>query len=304
VNVQNPVIEVSDLCKTYDSGHRALDNIQLNIERGEIFALLGPNGAGKTTLIGSICGLVNFSEGKILADGFDVHKDYRQARSRIGLVPQELCTESFETVLATVNFSRGLFGKAPDAAHIEGLLKDLSLWDKRDARILELSGGMKRRVMIAKALSHEPSILFLDEPTTGLDPQSRRHFWSLIRTIKARGKTVLLTTHYMEEAELLCDQLIIMDKGNIIAEGSPQSLLRQHFKDSYICLNREDLDDDLASLGSRVEVREDGIAIATSNVEKTLAELVALNINLRSLRVRNPSLDDLFLKLTGHHLRE
>ena len=154
------------------------------------------------------------------------------------------------------------------------------------------------------ALINDPEILFLDEPTTGLDPQSRRHFWSLIRTIKARGKTVLLTTHYMEEAELLCDQLIIMDKGNIIAEGSPQSLLRQHFKDSYICLNREDLDDDLASLGSRVEVREDGIAIATSEVEKTLAELVALNINLRSLRVRNPSLDDLFLKLTGHHLRE
>ena len=291
------ILEVRNLSKSFRS-LKAVDDISFAIPKGTCFGLLGPNGAGKTTTIEMVEGITKPSSGEIYYKGKPRDSSFLE---ETGIQFQSTSLMDYlrtREVLAL--FARFYANSTP----IEALIELCQLEDFLDTYATRLSGGQRQRLLLAVALINDPEILFLDEPTTGLDPQSRRHFWSLIRTIKARGKTVLLTTHYMEEAELLCDQLIIMDKGNIIAEGSPQSLLRQHFKDSYICLNREDLDDDLASLGSRVEVREDGIAIATSEVEKTLAELVALNINLRSLRVRNPSLDDLFLKLTGHHLRE
>ena len=221
----NAIISVANLSKTYASGLRALSNINLDIRRGEIFGLLGPNGAGKTTLIGIICGIVNPSEGKIRVDGHDIVRDYRAVRSMIGLVPQELTTDAFETVWNTVSFSRGLFGKAANPAHIEKVLKDLSLWNRKDSKVMTLSGGMKRRLLIAKALSHEPRILFLDEPTSGVDPISRRNFWELIYSLAEGGTTALVSTHYMEEAEY-CHRLALMNRGRLIALDSPQSLRR------------------------------------------------------------------------------
>ncbi len=211
-----PIISVSNLTKTYASGFQALKNVNLEIRKGEIFALLGPNGAGKTTLISIICGIVNPTQGTILADGHDIIRDYRAARSRIGLVPQELTTDAFESVWATVKFSRGLFGKPPNPAHLEKVLRDLSLWDKRDSRIMALSGGMKRRVMIAKALSHEPHILFLDEPTAGVDVELRRSMWEMVRGLRESGVTIILTTHYIEEAQEMADRIGVINKGEII----------------------------------------------------------------------------------------
>jgi ABC-2 type transport system ATP-binding protein len=211
-----PIISVSDLTKTYASGFQALKKINLEIGSGEIFALLGPNGAGKTTLISIICGIVNPTGGTVLADGHDVVRDYRAARSKIGLVPQELSTDAFETVWATVSFSRGLFGKPANPAHIERVLQDLYLWDKKDSTIMTLSGGMKRRVMIAKALSHEPQILFLDEPTAGVDVELRRDIWEMVRSLRATGVTIILTTHYIEEAEEMADRIGVISKGKII----------------------------------------------------------------------------------------
>ena len=211
-----PVISVKDLTKTYASGFVALKDINLQIQRGEIFALLGPNGAGKTTLINIICGIVNPTHGRVTADGHDIITDYRAARSRIGLVPQELSTDSFETVLSAVKFSRGLFGKAPNPTYIEKILCDLSLWDKRNDRIMTLSGGMKRRVMIAKALSHEPQILFLDEPSAGVDVELRHDMWEMVRGLRTSGVTIILTTHYIEEAEEMADRIGIIHKGEII----------------------------------------------------------------------------------------
>ena len=211
-----PVISVKDLTKTYASGFVALKDINLQIQRGEIFALLGPNGAGKTTLINIICGIVNPTHGRVTADGHDIITDYRAARSRIGLVPQELSTDSFETVLSAVKFSRGLFGKAPNQTYIEKILCDLSLWDKRNDRIMTLSGGMKRRVMIAKALSHEPQILFLDEPSAGVDVELRHDMWEMVRGLRTSGVTIILTTHYIEEAEEMADRIGIIHKGEII----------------------------------------------------------------------------------------
>lgn len=205
-----PVIAIEGLTKTYKSGLQALKRVDLTIDKGEIFALLGPNGAGKTTLISIVCGIVTPTTGTVVADGHDIQTDFRAARSKIGLVPQELTTDAFETVMATVTFSRGLFGKAPNAAFIEGVLKDLSLWDKRDAKIMTLSGGMKRRVMIAKALSHEPDILFLDEPTAGVDVELRRDMWAMVRKLRERGVTIILTTHYIEEAEEMADRVGIV----------------------------------------------------------------------------------------------
>ena len=202
-----PAIEIEGLTKTYASGLQALKRVDLTIEKGEIFALLGPNGAGKTTLISIVCGIVTASTGRVVADGHDIRTDFRQARTKIGLVPQELTTDAFETVLATVTFSRGLFGKPANPVFIEGVLKDLSLWDKRDSKIMTLSGGMKRRVMIAKALSHEPDILFLDEPTAGVDVELRRDMWAMVRRLRERGVTVILTTHYIEEAEEMADRV-------------------------------------------------------------------------------------------------
>ena len=222
-----PVITIEHLTKTYASGHPALKQIDLEIHKGEIFALLGPNGAGKTTLISIICGIVNPGSGRLRVDGFDIINDYRAARSKIGLVPQELFNEGFESVWATVRFSRGLFGKAPDDAYLEQLLRDLSLLDKKSARIIELSGGMKRRVMIAKALSHEPSILFLDEPTAGVDVELRRDMWEMVRRLRERGVTIILTTHYIEEAEEMADRIGVISKGEIILVEDKKALMQK-----------------------------------------------------------------------------
>src|SRR5580693_2376486 len=221
------VISIQGVTKSYATGFQALKLIDLEIERGEIFALLGPNGAGKTTLINIICGIVTASSGTVSADGHDIVRDYRATRSRIGLVPQELTTDAFETVWATVNFSRGLFGRAPNPAFIERLLRDLSLLDKRDARIMTLSGGMKRRVMIAKALSHEPEILFLDEPTAGVDVELRRDMWTLVRGLRDRGVTIILTTHYIEEAEEMADRIGVINKGALIVVQEKSAVMRQ-----------------------------------------------------------------------------
>ena len=220
-----PIISVSQLTKTYKSGFQALKAVNLDIKRGEIFALLGPNGAGKTTLISIICGIVNPTSGVVLADGYDIIRDFRAARTKIGLVPQELSTDMFETVWNTVNFSRGLFGKAPNPAYVGKVLRDLSLWEKKDAKIMTLSGGMKRRVMIAKALSHEPQILFLDEPTAGVDVELRRNMWERVRALRASGVTVILTTHYIEEAEEMADRIGVINKGELILVEEKAALM-------------------------------------------------------------------------------
>src|SRR5882672_11771207 len=222
-----PIISISKLCKTYASGFQALRNVDLDIRRGEILALLGPNGAGKTTLIGTICGIVRPTSGTGLVDGHDIIGDYRAARSLIGLVPQELTTDAFETPWATVSFSRGLFGKSPDPAHIEKVLKALSLWDRKDSRIMTLSGGMKRRLMIAKALSHEPPILFLDEPSAGVDVELRRDMWGMVRALRASGVTIILTTHYIDEAEEMADRIGVMNKGEIILVEEKLALMQK-----------------------------------------------------------------------------
>src|ERR1700716_4401540 len=222
-----PIISVSNLSKTYASGFKALNGINLDIKRGEIFALLGPNGAGKTTLISIICGIANPTTGKVSVDGHDIITSYRTARSLIGLVPQELHTDAFESVWATVSFSRGLFGKPNDRAHIERVLKSLSLWDKKDAKIITLSGGMKRRVMIAKALSHEPQILFLDAPTAGVDVELRKGMWEVVRTLQATGVTIILTTHYIEEAEEMADRIGVLTKGRIIVVEEKAALMKK-----------------------------------------------------------------------------
>jgi ABC-2 type transport system ATP-binding protein len=223
----SPIISVANLSKTYGSGFKALKNINLAIRSGEIFALLGPNGAGKTTLISIICGIANVSEGRVTVGGFDINKDYRAARSLIGLVPQELHTDAFETVWATVSFSRGLFGKPRNSAHIEKVLKDLSLWDKKDSKIVTLSGGMKRRVMIAKALSHEPQILFLDEPTAGVDVELRKGMWEVVRQLQASGVTIILTTHYIQEAEEMADRVGVINKGEIVLVEDKANLMQK-----------------------------------------------------------------------------
>jgi ABC-2 type transport system ATP-binding protein len=222
-----PIISVANLSKTYGTGFKALNNVNLDIQQGEIFALLGPNGAGKTTLISIICGIANISEGSVTVGGHDINNDYRAARSLIGLVPQELHTDAFETVWATTSFSRGLFGKPKNPAHIEKVLKDLSLWDKKDDKIITLSGGMKRRVMIAKALSHEPQILFLDEPTAGVDVELRKGMWEVVRQLQASGVTIILTTHYIEEAEEMADRIGVINKGEIILVEDKATLMRK-----------------------------------------------------------------------------
>ena len=222
-----PVISVQGLSKTYDDGLQALKAVDLDISKGEIFALLGPNGAGKTTLIGIICGLVNATGGHVRVAGHDIVRDYRAARSLIGLVPQELTTDAFETVRTTVGFSRGLFGKPPNPAHIEKVLRDLSLWDRKDSKIMTLSGGMKRRVMIAKALSHEPEILFLDEPTAGVDVELRKGMWEVVHTLREKGVTIILTTHYIEEAEQMADRIGVISKGELILVDEKAELMRR-----------------------------------------------------------------------------
>src|SRR5215213_5183319 len=253
------IISVSNLSKTYGSGFKALNNINLDIKRGEIFALLGPNGAGKTTLISIICGIANLSEGSVTVDGHDINRDYRAARSLIGLVPQELHTDSFETVWATVSFSRGLFGKPKNPAHIEKVLKDLSLWDKKDSKIITLSGGMKRRVMIAKALSHEPQILFLDEPTAGVDVELRRDMWEMVRRLRASGVTIILTTHYIEEAEEMADRIGVINKGEIVLVEEKSVLMRKLGRKQLTLHLQHKLEQVPAQLaGRQVELSADG----------------------------------------------
>ena len=301
-----PIISIRQLNKTYGSGFVALRDINLDIARGEIFALLGPNGAGKTTLIGAICGIVNPSSGEIRADGHDVVRDFRAARRLIGLVPQELFTESFESVWATVNFSRGLFGKAPDPAHIEKLLRDLSLWDKRNARMLELSGGMKRRVMIAKALSHEPAILFLDEPTAGVDVELRRDMWAMVRALRERGVTIILTTHYIEEAEEMADRIGIIHRGEIVLVDDKASLMRKLGKKQLTLYLQEPLADippDLRNLALSLEdegrrlVYTFDIQREQTGIADLLRRLTAHGIDFKDLHSSESSLEEIFVNL-------
>jgi ABC-2 type transport system ATP-binding protein len=298
------VISIRGLSKTYASGFRALENIDLDIRRGEIFALLGPNGAGKTTLIGTICGIVNATTGTILVDGHDHVADYRASRALIGLVPQELTTDAFETVWATVSFSRGLFGKAANPAHIEQVLRDLSLWEKKDSTIRTLSGGMKRRVLIAKALSHEPSILFLDEPTAGVDVELRRDMWALVRALRASGVTIVLTTHYIDEAEEMADRIGVISKGRIILVEDKAELMHK--------LGRKQLKLQLQTPLERVPpaLAAYNLALAsngnelvyTYDTERTgiLPVLEALNeagIRFKDLQTTQSSLEDIFVTL-------
>src|SRR3954468_19748919 len=253
----SPIISVSNLSNTYGSGFKALNGINLDINKGEIFALLGPNGAGKTTLISIICGIANLSEGRVMVGGHDINSDYRAARSLIGLVPQELHTDSFETVWATVSFSRGLFGKPKNPALVEKILKDLSLWDKKDSKIMTLSGGMKRRVMIAKALSHEPQILFLDEPTAGVDVELRQDMWRLVRSLRATGVTIILTTHYIAEAEEMADRVGVISKGELIVVEEKAELMRKLGQKRLTLQLHEPLDGVPAALaGHRLELSQ------------------------------------------------
>jgi ABC-2 type transport system ATP-binding protein len=301
-----PVVSIQGLTKTYKSGLQALKTTDLTIGKGEIFALLGPNGAGKTTLISIVCGIVNPTTGTVIADGHDIRKDYRAARSKIGLVPQELTTDSFETVLATVTFSRGLFGKAPNPGHIEKTLRDLSLWDKRNDRIMTLSGGMKRRVMIAKALSHEPDILFLDEPTAGVDVELRRDMWNLVRSLRDKGVTIILTTHYIEEAEEMADRVGVILKGELILVEQTAALMKKLGRKT-LTLN---LQEPLAAIPPELAewsptLRADGNELEyvfDSNLENTgvpslLRRLSDLGIAFKDLHTSQSSLEDIFVSL-------
>ncbi len=300
------IISVRHLSKTYASGFKALKDINLEILQGEIFALLGPNGAGKTTLISVICGIVNPSQGSVLADGHDIVADYRAARSKIGLVPQELTTNAFESVWATVSFSRGLFGKAPNPAHIEQVLRDLSLWDKRDAKIMTLSGGMKRRVMIAKALSHEPQILFLDEPSAGVDVELRRDMWQMVRDLRASGVTIILTTHYIEEAEEMADRIGVISQGEIILVEDKAALMQKLGKKQLKLHLQNPLAVIPAELaGHPLELSADGSELIytydaqgkQTGIAGLLRRLNEHGIDFKDLQSSESSLEDIFVSL-------
>ncbi|MFN3627579.1 ABC transporter ATP-binding protein [Parvibaculum sp.] len=301
-----PAIEVRGLAKTYPDGFQALKGVDLDIRSGEIFALLGPNGAGKTTLISIICGIVNPSAGTVRVSGHDIIRDFRAARSLIGLVPQELTVESFESVIATVRFSRGLFGKPRDDAHIEKVLRDLSLWEKRDNRVMELSGGMKRRVMIAKALAHEPKILFLDEPTAGVDVELRRDMWEMVRRLRESGVTIILTTHYIEEAEEMADRIGVINHGELVLVEDKTRLMKQ--------LGRKELSVHLQSplaaipsalAGRPLELADGGHTLVysfdaqaeESGIPDLLKALGENGIDFRDLRTRESSLEEIFVNL-------
>ena len=301
-----PVISIQGLTKTYKSGLQALKATDLAIARGEIFALLGPNGAGKTTLISIVCGIVTPSSGTVVADGHDIQTDYRAARSKIGLVPQELTTDAFETVLATVTFSRGLFGKSPDPKHIEKVLRDLSLWEKRNDKIMTLSGGMKRRVMIAKALSHEPDILFLDEPTAGVDVELRRDMWNLVRRLREQGVTIILTTHYIEEAEEMADRVGVILKGELILVEETSALMKKLGKKTLTLNLQEPLETVPSELAEwNVSLKNEGHELEyvfDSNLEKTgvpslMRKLSDLGIAFKDLNTSQSSLEDIFVSL-------
>ena len=300
------IITVTDLNKIYAGGFQALKDVNLSIRRGEIFALLGPNGAGKTTLISTICGIVNPTSGQVVADGHDIVRDYRAARATIGLVPQELSTDAFENVWNTVNFSRGLFGKAPNKAYIEKILRALSLWDKKDARIMELSGGMKRRVMIAKALSHEPSILFLDEPTAGVDVELRRDMWEMVRNLRENGVTIILTTHYIEEAEEMADRIGVINQGQIVIVEENHALMRKLGKKQLTLYLQQPLQAIPAELASQpLELSEDCTSLTytfdTQSEQTGIAELLRTlqrhDIDFRDLHSSESSLEEIFVSL-------
>ena len=301
-----PIIAVHDVSKTYATGFRALDHVSLEIRQGEIFALLGPNGAGKTTLIGVICGIVKLAEGSITVAGHDVVADYRAVRAMIGLVPQELTTDAFESVWATVSFSRGLFGKAPNPAHIEKTLKDLSLWDKKDSKIMTLSGGMKRRVMIAKALSHEPRVLFLDEPTAGVDVALRQDMWQLVRALRASGVTIVLTTHYIDEAEDMADRVGVIRQGRIILVEDKVTLMRKLGKKRLLLRIEPRLEELPPSLAARgLTLGADGSELAyvydpggaQDAVAALLDELALAGLRVKDLETTQSSLEDIFVNL-------
>jgi ABC-2 type transport system ATP-binding protein len=300
------IICVQGVNKTYASGFQALKNINLQIKRGEIFALLGPNGAGKTTLIGIVCGIVKASSGTVMADGCDTVRNFRAARARIGLVPQELQTDAFESVWATLKFSRGLFGKPPNPAYLEKVLRDLSLWDKRDAKIMTLSGGMKRRVLIAKALAHEPSILFLDEPSAGVDVELRHDMWRMVRQLREQGVTIILTTHYIEEAEDMADRIGVISKGELIVVEDKQVLMRKLGKKQLTLTLRQPMTSIPDGLGAWSLVLADaGYALVysfdTQQEETGIAELLRAlgeqGIEFRDLVTSESSLEDIFVSL-------
>jgi ABC-2 type transport system ATP-binding protein len=305
-----PALSLSNLSKTYASGFQALKGVDLDIHKGEIFALLGPNGAGKTTLIGIACGIVRATTGTVLANGHDIVRDYRKARASIGLVPQELATDAFESVWDTVSFSRGLFGKPPNAAFVERVLRDLSLWEKRGSKIVTLSGGMKRRVLIAKALSHEPEILFLDEPTAGVDVELRRDMWALVRRLRAEGVTVVLTTHYIEEAEEMADRVGVIDRGELILVQDKAELMRTLGTKKLtvelatpipalppgLASDRLALSDDGRTLVYTYDAQGNGTGIAG-----LLDGLAASGLGVADLRTEQSSLEDIFVRLIGRH---
>ena len=301
-----PIISVKGLTKTYKGGFTALKDINLDIAQGEIFGLLGPNGAGKTTLISIICGIVNPGEGSVSVDGFDIIRDYRETRSRIGLVPQELTTDTFETVWHTVSYTRGLFGKPSDPAHIEKVLKSLSLWDKKDSMIMTLSGGMKRRVLIAKALSHEPEILFLDEPTAGVDVELRQDMWNIVRDLRSSGVTIILTTHYIEEAEQMADRIGVINNGEIIVVEEKKELMRKlgikqltldlqsNLKKIPAALKRHKLE--LSKDGRHLVYTYDTMAERTG-ITTLLNDLGKSGIKFKDIHTKQSSLEDIFVTL-------
>ncbi len=301
-----PIVSVEDLSKTYASGFEALKSVNLEIRRGEIFALLGPNGAGKTTLIGIICGIVKATKGRVVADGHDIVADYRGARSKIGLVPQEVSTDMFETVRATVTFSRGLFGKPKDPARIEKVLRDLSLWDKRDDKIMTLSGGMKRRVLIAKALSHDPSILFLDEPTAGVDVELRRDMWEMVRSLRATGVTIILTTHYIEEAQQMADRIGVINKGELVLVEEKATLMEKLGKKELILRLRAPLSklpDRLSGYSLQLAAGGSQLVFTfhaerdRSRIGPLLRDLAEVGIEFEDLKTRESSLEEIFVNL-------
>jgi ABC-2 type transport system ATP-binding protein len=301
-----PILSVSDLSKTYASGFKALKDINLDIRRGEIFALLGPNGAGKTTLISIICGIVNPTSGRVVVDGHDIITEYRATRSIIGLVPQELTTDAFESVWDTVSFSRGLFGKPPKPQHIEKVLRDLSLWDKKDNKIRTLSGGMKRRVLIAKALSHEPRILFLDEPTAGVDVELRREMWDLVRVLQSSGVTIILTTHYIDEAEEMADRIGVITRGELILVEEKKELMRKLGRKQLTLHLQHPLARIPAALSAYgLSIAEDGNALiytydaqrSASGISELLTELGKAGIAFKDVNTSQSSLEDIFVDL-------
>ncbi|MEX0590890.1 MAG: ABC transporter ATP-binding protein [Xanthobacteraceae bacterium] len=304
-----PVISVSNLSKIYATGFQALERINLEIRRGEIFALLGPNGAGKTTLINIICGIVNPSGGTVLVDGHDIVRDYRAARTKIGLVPQELTTDAFESVWDTVTFSRGLFGRPASPEHIEKVLKELSLWDKKDGKIMTLSGGMKRRVLIAKALSHEPEILFLDEPTAGVDVELRRDMWEVVRALRASGVTIILTTHYIEEAEHMADRIGVINRGELILVEDKAELMRKLGKKQLKLQLQKKIEVVPGELaGYRLTLAAEGLELIytydtqgeRTGITALLGDLNNAGIRFKDLQTTQSSLEDIFVGILGH----